>query len=116
MKKHLTIAAGLIASAALMMVASPAMAHVDVGVNIGIPGFFPAPVYVEPQPVYVQRQPEYIQSRPIYVEGEGGNAWREHEWRERRSHARQWQERHEHDERHRDGDRGDNRGGRHHDD
>ena len=63
MKKYLTIAAGLMASAALMMAASPAMAatHVDVGVNIGIPGILPAPVYVEPQPVYVQPQPVYIE-------------------------------------------------------
>ena len=105
MKNHLTIAAGLIASAALMMAATPAIAgHVDVGVNIGLPGFLPAPVYVEPQPVYVQRQPVYIESRPVYIERE-----REGEWRERRSHARQWQERHEH----RDEYRGDNRGDRH---
>ena len=60
MKNHLTIAAGLIASAALMMAATPAIAgHVDVGVNIGLPELFPTPVYVEQRPVYVQ-QPVYV--------------------------------------------------------
>lgn len=96
MKKYLTIAAVLIAGAASMMAAGPAMAHVDVGISIGVPGFFPAPVYVEPQPVYVQPQPVYFeprsvyfQSQPVYVDRDRGE-WREREWR-----ARQWQDRHE---------------------
>jgi hypothetical protein len=92
MKKSLTIAAGLIASAALMMVASPSMAaHVDVGVNIGIPGVFPAPVYVVPQPVYVQPPPIYVQPPPFYIQME-----REREWHERHWQERHWQDRHEH--------------------
>src|SRR5882757_6184413 len=68
MKKYLDIAAGLLAGAALIMAASPAMAHVDVGINIGVPGFYQAPVYVEPQPVYVQPRPVYVQPRPVYVQ------------------------------------------------
>jgi PXPV repeat (3 copies) len=92
MKNSLTIAAGLIASAALMMAASPAMAHVDVGVNIGIPGVFAAPVYVVPQPVYVEPQPVYVQPRPVYIERE-----REREWHERHYHEDRHDERRGHD-------------------
>src|SRR5258706_15998573 len=94
MKKYLGIAAGLLASAALMMAASPAMAHVDVGINIGVPGFYQAPVYVEPRPVYVQPQPVYVQPEPVYVQEnrvyvepppvyiERENSWRERQWDE----------------------------------
>jgi hypothetical protein len=98
MKKYSTIAAGLIAGAALITVASPAMAgHVDVGVNIGVPGIFSPPVYVQPQPVYVQPQPVYVQPRPVYVQARPVyiEREREHEWREREWHARQWREREE---------------------
>lgn len=95
MKKYLTIPAGLLASATLMMVASPAMAaHVDVGINIGIPGVFAAPVYVQPQPVYVQPQPVYIEQ--------------EHDWHEHRRHERHDRE-DRHDEHH-GHDRGEHRG------
>ncbi len=80
-----------------MMVASPAMAHVDVGVNIGIPGVFAAPVYVQPQAIYVQPQPVYVESRPVYVEGERG-------WHERHRHERHYREDH------RDHYRGEHRG------
>lgn len=106
MKKYLTIAAGLIAGAASMMVASPAMAgHVDVGINIGVPGFFAPPIYVEPQPVYVQPQPVYVQSRPVYVERERGE-WRARQWRERHEHR----EHHEHDNEYRGHDHGEHHG------
>lgn len=96
MKKYLTLTAGLLAGAALML-ASPAMAgHVDVGVNIGLPGFLPAPVYVEPRPVYVEPRPVYVEPRAVYVEPRPVYVEREREgeWRERRWHARQWRERH----------------------
>lgn len=97
MNKNTSIAAGLIASAMLMMAASPAMARVDVGINIGIPG-----LYIAPEPVYVQPPPVYVQSRPVYIEQDRESEWRErnmraHEWRER-----QWQESH-----YRDGNRDD---------
>ena len=96
MKKYLTLTAGLLAGAALML-ASPAMAgHVDVGVNIGLPGFLPAPIYVEPRPVYVEPRPVYVEPREVYVEPRPVYVEREREgeWRERRWHARQWRERH----------------------
>jgi hypothetical protein len=64
MNKTFSFSAGVLAGAALLFVAAPAMARVDVGVNIGVPG----PVYVQPQPVYVQPRPVYVQPRPYYVE------------------------------------------------
>lgn len=98
MKKYLTFAAGLLTCASLMLATVPAFARADVsvGVNIGIPGMYPAPVYVEPRPVYVQPQPVYVQPpraiyvqpRPIYVES-GPTYYRGRQWEERR-----WKERH----------------------
>lgn len=95
MKKLILTAAGLCAGVALMSAAAPAMAHVDVGIHIGIPGVFvqPAPVYVEPQPVYVQpvyAQPVYVQPvyerrvyvRPDYViEHRYHDGWERRHWR-----------------------------------
>lgn len=89
MKKYLTLAAGLIAGAMLTLAAAPAMAHVDVGVNIGVPGIYappppvivqPRPVYVEPRPVYVEPRPVYVQPAPVYVERPWRHEWREHHW------------------------------------
>ena len=82
MKKYLTIAAGLMASAALMMAAGPAMAatHVDVGINIGIPGIIPAPVYVQPQPVYMQPQLAYVQPQRVYIERGRGQDRHDRHW------------------------------------
>lgn len=62
MKKYLTISAGLLAGAAMMLASTSAMARVNVDLNIGVPGVYgyaPAPVYVAPQPVYVQPRPVY---------------------------------------------------------
>lgn len=114
MKRYLTIAAGLIASATLMMVATPAMAHVDVDFNIGVPGIFPPdyeqprsvyvepePVYVQPEPVYVQQEPGYVEQEPVYVEQE-----RDREWGERHIRGRQWKEQ-QRQEQHRREDRRD---------
>ena len=64
MKKYLTVSAGIFAGAALMFAAAPAMARVDVGVNLGVP----APVYVQPAPVYVEPGPVYVQPRPYYYD------------------------------------------------
>lgn len=60
---------GLIAGMALLLSSGAALARVDVGINIDIPGPYvrPAPIYVEPQPVYVQPRPVYVQPRPVYV-------------------------------------------------
>lgn len=87
MKKNLTIAAGLIAGAVLLMGAGPAMAHVDVGINIGIPGVIAPPVYVQPAPAYVQPAPIYVQPGPVYIERAP-----DREWHERRRRAREWRE------------------------
>ncbi len=62
MNKTMTVSAGILAAAVLMFSATPAMARVDVDLNIGVPG----PVYVQPQPVYVQPRPVYVQPRPVY--------------------------------------------------
>jgi hypothetical protein len=90
-----------------LLAAAPAMARVDVDINVGVPGAYIAPApygppprylgppaYVQPGPVYVQPGPVYVQPRPLYRED-----WREREWRER-----EW--RHRHGQRHwdRDGD------------
>ncbi len=61
MKKYLAAAAGL---TALLLSLSPAMAAVDV--NINLPGA-PAPVFVQPRPVYIQPQPVYVEPRPVYI-------------------------------------------------
>jgi hypothetical protein len=99
MKNHLTIAAGLLAGVTLMTAATPALARVDVDLNIGIPGPVyvqpapvyapPPPVYVQPRTVYVQPQPVYVQPQPVYVQPQpvyGERHWREREWH--RHHGR----------------------------
>lgn len=64
MKKYLAISAGLLAGTVMMLSAAPAMARVNVDLNVGVPGVFvPAPVYVQPQPVYVQPRPVYYEPR-----------------------------------------------------
>lgn len=111
MKKYLAIAAGLIGGAALLLVAAPAMARVNVDINVGLPGVYvepapvyvqPEPVYMQPEPVYVQPPPVYVQPRPIYVQPRPVYAYpypyylrseRENHWREHELRARYWQER-----------------------
>jgi hypothetical protein len=73
MNKRLTVVAGILAGATLMLAAMPAMARADVDVRIGLPGIYlppPPPVYVQPRPVYVQPAPVYVQPQPYYVEQE----------------------------------------------
>lgn len=76
MKKNLTVTAGILAVAAMMFTAAPAMARVDVDLNIGVPG----PVYyAQPQPVYVQPHPVYYtQPRPYYVDRHHHKHYRKH--------------------------------------
>ena len=102
MKKYHAIAAGLLLGATLMLGATPAMARVDVDLNIGIPGVYvqPAPVYVQPQPyyvepapVYVQPRPVYVQPRPVYIEQPYQREWRERHWH--RHHRHGWRDRDE---------------------
>ncbi len=57
----------LLSAAVLLASTTPAMAaHVGVGINIGVPGFYPAPVYVQPAPVYMP-PPVYYAPAPVYV-------------------------------------------------
>ena len=115
MKRYLTAAAVLIAGTTLMLSAAPAMARVDVDLNIGFPGVYaqPAPVYVEPRPVYVpprpvfveprpvfvQPRPVYVQPQPVYIERYHQRDWRERRWHESQSRDRDgdgvpnWQDR-----------------------
>ena len=62
MKPLAKIAAGCLACLAVLA-AAPAMARVDVGVNIGVPGG-PPPVYVSPPPSYVSPPPQYLNPPP----------------------------------------------------
>lgn len=80
MNKCLAAAAGLIVGSSLMLTTAPAMARVDVDLNIGVPGLYvqPAPIYVQPRPVYVRPQPVYMQPQPYWR----GRHWQEHQWRE----------------------------------
>jgi len=105
MKKLLSLAAGILASATLLLATAPAEAgpvHVDL--NFGIP----LPVYVQQGPVYVQPQPYYVQPREVVVYGNPGyygyqQPWREHEWHERHEWREQhWNDRDYHDNRHDD--------------
>ncbi|RDK04286.1 hypothetical protein [Paraburkholderia lacunae] len=89
---------------------SVALAHVDVGVNIGIPGvaYAPEPVYAPPPPVYVQPPPVVVVSPGWYGERyyDGHRYWERREWEERHHDHREW-----HDARdYRGGPRGDWRG------
>ena len=69
-----------------LLATAPAMARVDVDIQVGVPGGYiapapygppprylgppayvqPGPVYVQPGPVYVQPGPVYVQPRPVY--------------------------------------------------
>lgn len=88
MNKPLTMAAGLLTGSMLLLAAAPAMARVDVDLNIGVPGYYaPAPTYYEPRPVYVQPAPVYVAPRPVYYEQERyygrHRHWEERHWRGR---------------------------------
>lgn len=63
MKKWLIAGAG----AAGLLISSVALARVDVGISIGVPGVvYPAPVYAPPAPVYVAPAPVYAPPPPVY--------------------------------------------------
>src|SRR5579872_4017148 len=104
MKKAMRIAAvGLLATASLLVLATPAVAHarVDWSVNIGVPGpvYYPPPVYYAPPPVVYAPRPVYVEPPPVYVEAypqpyygypgyyrHRGYGWREHGWRRHHDH------------------------------
>lgn len=82
MKKILALSAALLAGTSMILAAAPAMAHVDVDVNFGLP----APIYVAPRPVYVQPRPVYVEPGPVYVAPEPVYYVRphhHHHWRDR---------------------------------
>lgn len=88
MKKFLAISASLTVGALMFFSAAPAMARVDVDLNVGIPGpvyVAPQPVYVQPRPVYVQPRPVYVQPRPVYYERHHRHGY-ERRWRHDRDH------------------------------
>ena len=63
------VAAGI--GAAGLMLSSAALARVDIGVSIGIPGVvYPAPVYVAPAPVYAP-PPVVHYPAPVYAPAGG---------------------------------------------
>jgi ABC-type nickel/cobalt efflux system permease component RcnA len=100
-KLAMTLVASLCAG-----VSSGAFAHVDVGVNIGVPGavYAPEPVYVQPQQVYVQPPAAVVISPGWYGERyyDGHRYWEHREWEERHRHEREW-----HDARNNRGPQGD---------
>ena len=80
--------------AAGLLMASAAMARVDIGVSIGIPGVvYGAPVYVAPQPVYVAPpppvhyhpapvyRPRYVHPVPVYYGGHKGHHKHKKHWK-----------------------------------
>ncbi|KAA1012005.1 hypothetical protein FVF58_12865 [Paraburkholderia panacisoli] len=86
----LAIVAGLAISAS-----SAALAHVDVGVNIGVPGvvYAPEPVYAPPPPpVYAPAPPVVVVSPGWYGERyyDGHRYWERREWEERHHERRDW--------------------------
>ena len=92
MKSRLAVITGLLSGVMLILATAPAMAHADVSVSIGVPGFYeqPAPVYVQPRPYYVEPRPYYVQPQPYYVEQPYRQDWRQRRWN--RDH-RPWQDR-----------------------
>jgi len=95
MKHNKHIILPVLLGAAALFTSSLAMAHVDVGISVGVPAplyVAPAPVYVAPPPVYVAApQPAYVVGAPVIVIGWHGNRY----WDGRRYWARHdWQARH----------------------
>ena len=86
----LAIVAGLGISAS-----SAALAHVDVGVNIGVPGVAyaaPEPVYAPPPPVYAPAPPVVVVSPGWYGERyyDGHRYWERRDWEAHHHDPREW--------------------------
>ncbi|WP_432260336.1 hypothetical protein [Cupriavidus sp. TMH.W2] len=69
------LVAALLAGAMSLLAARSAMAHVDVGVQVGTP----APVYVAPAPVYVAPPPPVVYA-PRYHGWRGDRYWDGRRW------------------------------------
>jgi hypothetical protein len=92
---------------------SVALAHVDVGVNIGIPGAVYAPEpYAPPPPVYVERPATVVISPGWYGDRyyDGHRYWERREWEEHHHDNREWHDARDHYDGHR-GDSGHDHGG-----
>jgi hypothetical protein len=76
MFKHLTFSLGLGATA--LALSGAAMAHVDVGLNIGVP----APVYVSPAPVYAPPPASVITGPGLVIGWQGDRYWDGHVWQQ----------------------------------
>ena len=90
-----------------LLASAPAMARVDVDIQVGVPGGYiapapygppprylappayvqPGPVYAQPGPVYVQPGPVYVQPGPVYVQPRP--VYRE-DWRHGHGGGRRW--------------------------
>lgn len=86
--KLLTSGMLILLAGVTLLTAAPAMARVDIDINVGVPGAYvttapygapprylgppayvrPGPVYVQPGPAYVQPGAVYVQPGPIYVQ------------------------------------------------
>ena len=79
---------------------SVTLAHVDVGVNIGIPAVVeaPAPVYAPPAPVYVEPPAAVVISPGWYGERyyDGHRYWGRREWEEHHHDEREWHDARDH--------------------
>ena len=91
----------MLAGTAILAVALPASAEVNVGVSIGYPGGYGVPQPVQPfygsAPVYVAPAPVYVQP-PYYYQRDDNR-----DWREREARAAEWRNRDYHHDHH-DGD------------
>ena len=105
-------------------VSSVALAHVDVGVNIGIPGavYAPEPVYAPPPQVYVQPPAAVVISPGWYGDRyyDGRRYWERREWGEHHRGEREWHDARDNrggprDDWGHDHQRGEQRGDWHHD-
>jgi hypothetical protein len=103
---------------------SVALAHVDVGVNVEVPGviYAPEPVYAPPQQVYVQPPAAVVIAPGWYGNRyyDGHRYWERREWEERRRSEREWHDARDNrggprDDRGYDHQRGEQRGDQHYD-
>lgn len=97
-RKIVLLASGVVATTALMLGTTPAMAHqprVVLSVQAGYPAYYPpVTAYAPPPVVYARPAPAYVvpvASYPPVVYGYNDRRWREHQWRKR-----MWRERHVH--------------------
>lgn len=102
--KLIPVAVFSLLAGAGLLAAAPAMARVDVDINVGVPGGYyvapspygpppryisPPPSYIAPPPVYgygyVQPGPVYVQPRPHYRD-----EWRGRHWQDHQRHGPRW--------------------------